>query len=348
MKKHLSLLLITMILMSCGKSNYVNISALEPAPVSMPNYIKKVGLINRSNPNEQDKILDVVDKVLSAEGRNMDEKAAIQGMMGLRDELMKNDKLQSIILIDDIRLQNTVFGNLPNPVSWARISEICQEYDLDALFVLEYFDTESKVTYSNREITTKNALGLEIPIIEHIATNQTLIKTGWRIYVPASSTIIDEFRVNTPVTTVGRGINPVEAAAAIIGRTEAVNRESYILGQRYAARIVPYWTTIRREYYVKGSDTFKVAKRRAQTGNWDGAGQLWFMETKNSKAKIAGRAWHNLAIISEIDGNLDEAINRASIAYEDFGIKHSLRYVNLLKNRQYRIERLRAQQSEIN
>lgn len=40
-----------------------------------------------------------------------------------------------------------------------------------------------------------------------------------------------------------------------------------------------------------------------------------------------------MAIISEINGDLDEAINWASKSYSDFNIKEGLQYVKILKSR---------------
>jgi hypothetical protein len=100
---------------------------------------------------------------------------------------------------------------------------------------------------------------------------------------------------------------------------------------------------VSRTYYVRGNDKFKAAKRRAQTGNWDGAAELWIQETKNPNAKIAGRAFYNMAIIQEIRGDMERAKGCAKQAYEDFGNKPALQYLNVLKNREKRLERLAYQ-----
>jgi hypothetical protein len=60
---------------------------------------------------------------------------------------------------------------------------------------------------------------------------------------------------------------------------------------------------------------------------------LWQAETSNPKRKIAGRACYNMAIISEINGDLDAAIDWAQKSYENYGIRLALTYVNILKNR---------------
>ena len=91
---------------------------------------------------------------------------------------------------------------------------------------------------------------------------------------------------------------------------------------------------------MKGSSNFKIATRKARTGNWTGAGELWLKETTNRKRKIAGRACYNMAILGEINGDLDAAIQWAQKAYENYNNKLALKYVSLLKNRKASNQRL--------
>jgi hypothetical protein len=126
------------------------------------------------------------------------------------------------------------------------------------------------------------------------------------------------------------------AIESIAGRKEAVMQTSSNLGHQYALRILPYRIRVKRDYYVRGTNNFEIAKRRAQTGNWDGAAELWEKEVSNSKLKVSGRACYNLAIINEINGDLDKAIEWASRSYTDTRNKLALRYVNTLK---YRVQR---------
>ena len=73
------------------------------------------------------------------------------------------------------------------------------------------------------------------------------------------------------ISSSGSGINPAVAASALIGRKEAVKDVGIQAGQAYAARILPYWIRVSRDYFVGGDDNFTTAKRKAQSGNWDGA-----------------------------------------------------------------------------
>jgi hypothetical protein len=62
--------------------------------------------------------------------------------------------------------------------------------------------------------------------------------------------------------------------------------------------------------------------------------------------KIAGRACYNMAIISEINGDLDKALGWAQKSYEDYNDKLAIRYVRILENRKYKIDVLKMQQEE--
>jgi hypothetical protein len=117
-------------------------------------------------------------------------------------------------------------------------------------------------------------------------------------------------------------------------------------GHIYALRLLPYRLRATRDYFVKGTNNFKIAKRRAQLGKWDEAAELWERETTNHKMKIAGRANYNMAIISEINGDLETAKSWAQKSYEDYNNKLGLRYVRILENRQYNNEVLKYQEQE--
>jgi len=330
-------LLVSIILCSCSSKNLLTISVTEPAPVYVPSNIRSVGIIDRSLPvDENEKKIDKIDKILSAEGKNLDKDGAHESIVGLFDELINSSKFYEVKIIDSIDVRSPGSGVFPSPLSWKTIERICYENNVDAIFVLSFYDTDTKIDYKAVPIEIDGPLGIKIPAVEHHAIIAALIKTGWRIYDPVNKFILDEYLVNENMVLTGAGINPVRAIEAIIGRKEAVLQVSNNIGHNYALRILPYKIRVARHYYVRGTNNFKIAKRRAQTGNWDGAAKLWDKEVLNLKRKVAGRACYNMAIINEINGDLDAAVEWASKSYTDYKNKMALRYLNVLK---YRIER---------
>ncbi len=194
------------------------------------------------------------------------------------------------------------------------------------------FDTETNIRYNAAPANINTHLG-NITAVEHEAKMLTKVQTGWIINDLQGRAIVDEYKMSDALTFSGRGINPVKAAASLVGRKEAVKRVSNNIGQNYATRLIPYYIRVTRDYYVKGNKNFKKGKRKARTGNWDGAAEIWLKETKNSKDKLAGRACLNMAIIEEMNGNLEKALEWAQKSYEDYNIKIARDYTKILNNR---------------
>ena len=341
--KSILALIISGVLYSCSSMNSLTIRVTEPAPVYLPSDIKSVGILNRSLPTEKNQKMDDMDKYLSAEGKNLDRDGAEATLIGLFDELKKNDRFQSLKIINEPAVKNPGMGIFPAPLSWAQVERICQENDVEAIFTLAFYDTDATVDVGANPVEIAAPLGIKIPALETRITMHTVIKTGWRIYDPINEIIQDEYIINENQISSGSGINPLNAAQAVIGRKEAVLQVSNSIGHNYAFRILPYSERVSREYFVKGTENFEVAKRRAQTGDWDGAAELWEKEISNPKEKVAGRAYYNMAIINEINGNLDVAVDWASKSYSDYKNKDALDYLNILKNRIERNEQLQAQ-----
>jgi hypothetical protein len=342
MKKYSITFLSLLILASC-KTDELYLNVLEPAPVDIPSYVKSIGVINRSIPTDETKVFDEIDKVFSLEGIDLDRDGALEAIRGLSDELLNNNRFTEVKILNDIDFRTSRLENFPTPLSWEIVGQICNETGTNALFSLEKFDTDTRVSYSANKVEINTPFG-SIPGIEHQADMETTVKTGWRIYDPGSRSILDEYADAESIVNSGRGINPLVAAKALTGRKQAVTEVSSKAGQNYAFRILPYKIRVNRDYFVKGSDNFKIARRKAQIGLWDEAGELWQKETENPDMKVAGRAIYNMAIISEINGNIDAALVWAQKAWGDYNVKLARDYVRILENRKYKTDVLKRQE----
>lgn len=333
-------------LSSCTSTNQLTMTAVEPAPVSIASDVQNIGIINRSLPSEGHKTIDQIDKILSIEGKNLDKHGAAAAVTSLRDELIAEGRFENIINIEDEAELQKGLGVLPATLTWDQVEAICDKYNVDVVFSLAFYDTDTKVDYKQTTIEQPNSFGVKLPIPGHEVTLKTLIKNGWRVYDPQSKLILDEYFFNENIVAVGSGINPIEAVKAIINRKEAVVEQSRNIGNAYARRIRPYKRRVTRNYFVKGTDNFVVAKRKAQTGDWDGAAKLWERELSHPDEKIAGRAHYNMAISNEINGNLDKALEFASKSYADYRNNDALRYLDILRYRQRQNRALNRQLSK--
>ena len=326
-------ILFALVTLSSCKTNLVYINVINPSPVTISNSTKNVGIIARTTPSPDNKTLNAIHQNVNGETLKLIQEASMESVRGLNDALTQNKRFDITKPIEDVKLTTPVSGIFPSPLSWIEVETICKDHGVDVLFVMEIFDSELKVVPINTPTKIENISDVLNTVTQAQVNIITTVKTGWRIYDPQKKYIIDEHPLYNNLTVVANAATIVNTTEALLGRKEAIKQEANRLGHVYAERIIPYWIKVTRDYYVKGNYDFKIATRKARTGNWDGAGELWLKQTESQKRKIAGRACYNMAILGEINGDLDTAIKWAQKAYENYNNKLALRYVNILKNR---------------
>ena len=329
MKKSAILLFACITLYSC-KTEEAYFNVTEPAPVTIPSYVKKIGILNRSIISDSNGARKAIDNVLSVKGASLDKDCSHECVRGLKDALVQSNIFQTIASLDSVNITNNAPGLFPSPLSWDQIAEICQENNVDALFVLELFHTNTKLNMLNSPTAIVSG---RVPVVAGGAAVSTTINTGWRIYDPQNRLILDEFPMSQGLTFSGSALNPVGTAATLMNHKEAVMGASYQIGQSYAVRVLPYTIRVCREFYIKGNMNFVMARRMADAGDWNKASDLWKNETLNPNPKLQARADYDMAIICEMNGDLDGAITWAKKAYETGGKRLALQYINQLEDR---------------
>lgn len=340
---YLGSILMILLLASCSATNRLTMNAVEPAPVFLSPDIKKVLIVNLSRPSESRELADQIDRILSAEGLKLDEKGAQAAVIALKESLIEDSRFQEVILADSVGIARNGLGVFPPALDAETVQELCRKYGADVLYALEFYDSNTLVSYAMTTRELPNSFGIKVKIPYHKVTLNTRILNGWRIYDPTQPGALDEWGFERAVIAVGEGPNPIRAVEAVMGRNAAVITESRDTGIEYAWRIRPVQTRIARDYFIRGTENFEIAKRRARTGDWDGAAQLWSADVSHPNSRVAGRACYNMAINSEINGRLGEALDWASRAYSDYNNREALRYTRLLQHRLAEQEELHRQ-----
>ena len=116
------------------------------------------------------------------EGKELDKKGSEIAVESLKSELEKTNRMEYVTIIDSVDFKQYGIDQFSNELSWEKINQICQQENLDAIYELSFYDTDSNISYKAVTSQVKNAFGIKVPIIEQEATVSTLIKWGWRIY----------------------------------------------------------------------------------------------------------------------------------------------------------------------
>ncbi len=333
-------------LTSCKSGmNSVSMQVMKPAPIFIPNHIQKVAVVNRTLASKENKTLGIIESVITGEGIYADREGAEDCLLGLRESLTRTNRF-SVYQPAGLNLKGTGTGVLASPMTWEDIQRICTENSVDAVIALDAFDSDSRIDLSSGPVNTKDAKGNPITITEHNAYLKMNVTTGWSVYDPKERRVIDEFRSVDDLGFNSKGANAIVATAGLPAKRDAAKKTGYRAGQLYGNRISPSWITVSRGYYSKINDNFKLAKKKVQYKDWDGAAEIWKKEALNPDKKIAGMACYNMAVAAEVNGNLDAAMEWATKSYKQFENFKGASYMSILQGRINDVQRLNDQMSK--
>jgi len=322
-----------LLLASCGVTHQVAVQTIAPAKVDLSSGIRRIGIINESIVREIDQETGELEAWVRHSDKNISEAAKGAALMGLFNELIHDTRFDSILVLEresDLKLSDQeINGTIP----WEHMEKICNKYNVDALFALAFHETDTKISLRKTKMEKRNLLRERVQTKGHEITLETLIENGWRIYDPFNKTIVDEITLKNQLVSKAKGEDPLEAFQAIEDRRDSVLSFSAKTGSNFGSRLQPHKQTISRPYFVKGSDNLQKANEMAEVEDWQGAAALWKLDMAHSKPKVRSRAYYNMAVINEVHGDLNSALEMATKSNEVHESKMTKQYVLTLNDR---------------
>jgi hypothetical protein len=292
-----------------------------PSAIDLPADIVRVALIDRSNSESE--VVNLFEKGLLSSITGNSDRISKYCLDGIFNQLKEGETLKPLITGIIEKRKGTAL-DLPRPMQWFEIENICEKFNADAVISLEIFSKQN---------------------IENVAE----VKVGFRIYDPGNKRILDEFQY---FHGIGKGGSiphgePGSLAINALNSDDAMKQASYIAGTIYGKRISPFWVRVERKYFKKSKRDPKMAEgsRMMEVNDWDAAMQAFSLAIEHGHPKTKGRASLNLAIVYEITGNLEKAFQTAQDGWGKYGNKKARAYSNILQQRLNEIALLTKQES---
>lgn len=330
---------------SCVPTSSTQLQVVKPAEISVSQQIIKLGIVDRSHPDKKGKTLNVLEGLVSGEGIYEDKYSVTEAIGGFVSGLSKSQRFTSF-QIQNVNLTNNGSSYFSPILDWNLVKELCLKNGVDALVVLEIFDTDKNMRWSNESRTvTKNGIS-QNEIIQVVQSTIT-VTTGWRIYDPSTQSVIDEYRFSDSKTNTGKGLTNMEAENSLQSSSSVVSALARANGERYALHIAPTPIMVNRTYYTGGDAKMKLANEQIKLKNYNDALKLYEQVfEKAEKIKVRARAAHNIAMVHEVLGDVDKAIEWAQKAV-DLGNKSSKYYLQTLTQRKEDDAKAKEQMNEI-
>lgn len=321
MKKNIFPILIVALLVSSCSASRISFNVLAPAPLYIPNSIQSIAIIDRSLPENSD--LNKLEGILTGEGREQDRLSTQFVIDGLQNSLSTSDRYQ-VNRTNELMVGSGAGFLFPEPLGWDVIQSLCEKFDVDAIVSLETYDSDFIISSASK------GDGL----LDIRAGGKATVNCGFRMYYPGIGSIVDEFHFSHAMDWQAGG-SVLAAAGAILNKNKAIHETSFNAGIMYGQRITPSWLRANRDYFKKSKKCPELDEgaRMMQLNDWDKAIVALELALERGNRKDRGRASHNLAVVYEILGELEQAKEFTTMAWGRYKEKKSRDYGYILTRR---------------
>lgn len=321
----LPLLLALISLTSCKLTDSlktIRIEIMKPVDFAIPENVKTVAIFKRDFKNYTRSVDDLCKSNFVCDTMLNNEELSNCCVDGLTSFFEKEAYFQKVSNYRDS------LNNRPeDPYLMQKSSDLIEMTKADALIFLDLFQFENGV-YSFFD-----------------GTFRTRAVLSWTI----------TYRGNTSSPTIYNQIDTLFFSKSQFKDIQQKNPHSQQiykdasnhLGKCFGTKIIPSWVPVERIYYQSKNSEMLKAEKYAISKDWLKAGEIWNRQTKNINEEIAAKACYNMALVCEMEGKYDLAIewlnHKVLTKYNEPYEVNCEQYIRVLTLRKYEIEKLEKQ-----
>jgi hypothetical protein len=307
----------------------IEVAVLPEYPISED--IQSLALLNRSmtrnfsdnNPDTLERIL--VNNKMLMDTVFLDSIASDTVIRVAARALFKSGRFDAVIPKERniARPENT---ELANPLKIGFINEICTDFKVDAVLVLENFAEKIDTRYYLRP-------GEGSFFDEYSAVSDVLYKSEWRLYRPDENKPVLRFQMCDSIFWKANSYSLEELYSRMPRTKEAIIGGGIAAGLKMAAYISPKWISQNRFYFLTGKQEIDSAAGLIKNNKWEEATVAWSKYTTVKSKVTRSKIEFNLALASEMTGNIDLAVEWALKSFKTRYTKAVEVYLKTLDNK---------------
>lgn len=293
---------------SCTQLLYTSLDVLRPAKIEFNVNANDLIVVNNtvvqpSNYGHKSVLLNDKRSDMSVSTDSL----AIYCLSSMTEELEGKDFFSSIqVLPNTINKSNEFFR--PDKLSDDTVKAICKSKRANVVLSLDNIKVNDDLNeyYLEESNTFLNSLEVKY-------------ETSWSIHYPTGSqvkyiTFKDTLYWETESTVRKKALMdmPKREDVLIDGALE--------IGRKCVNRFIPYWEKVDRYFFSSENKLMKQAMDSVSVKNWKSAIETWTsVYSKSTNGLIQAQAANNIAIAYEITGDIDKALQYATISFYSFG-----------------------------
>ena len=310
------LFFLTGIALTSCKSNYaiITIENMQHAKEELSPDIQSITLMNRSmnsqfrNYNEDSLQMYFYRKGFQLSNIVLDSTAADTTLKALAELMFESGRYDMVIPLERNFKRKISFGTLPDTLRPDQVREICTNFKTDALMVMERYVTKVMADYSEERYMDAAAGHSS----SYNATLDLKYNASFRIYKPGAKTLVKEIELSDTIYWESADYTQERLFSKLPSVKQALINAGIKVALDVDSKLSPSWVSEKRGYFLfKNKDD--QGQQFMNENKYDEAGKYWEEMAKSINKKIRSKAEYNLALINELNGDIDKAL--------EFGLK---------------------------
>ena len=223
----------------------------------------------------------------------LDSLVADTTLRALGELLFESTRYDVVIPLERNLYRQLSYSQTPEPLSWKEVEDICNQYNTDALVVLENSAISIQTEYSGgsfREAKIKNEYRMH-----------------WRLYYPKSQIILadvihsenfDWSNADYDLYNLFQGLPRVYDATIFTALQASI---------RFSDLIAPRWEKERRFYYAVRKSEIDLSEKFIENNDWEGALNNWLKYVDSGPKSRRSKVMLNVGLAYEMLGDTKEA-----------------------------------------
>lgn len=305
---------------ACSPFASIQLSVLEPAEITIPKDIKSVTLAP---------LIDVekmpVEEFSELDNLRFNEEnyypLLLETLTGAAETMDNSPKYSRIVIREDIIPQMS--DSVITTNEWTDLIRICKEDSTDAIMVM----TNPKFTDVIDVAVSDFGFGCEA----YYVINSSI---AWFVFYPKELKLIDSTTIRDMLDWHRYEITCDYAMSLLPEIPDLIGNACFMAGYKYGKKIAPMWNSkIKRNYYKRGHPKIREGYYYMINDNYIYAAELYRGVSDHKRKKVASRAGFNLALINEMNDNLESAREWAEISNSLIVDPNTEKYIKVLDKR---------------
>ena len=304
--KGLLFIYLCLAVLSCSSIKIIDIQVAALPEYPIADDIQSLVLLNRGINMQFSNIqTDSLEKILINRRMSLEavfrDSTAADTIIRVAAQAIFNSGRFDVVIPKEPNIVRYDYDDIANPLDSSDINNICREFNVDAVLILESFA---------EHLATKYYFKPEYGSYGNVYSAATDIgyNSQWRLYRSGDHRGAYRFQVNDSIFWEASNHSLPELYEQMPRTKEALIGGGIDSGLKMAGFICPNWLNQPRFYFATGKKEIDSAIPYMKENKWEEAATIWSKFSSIKSKRIRSEVEFNLALAAEMKGNLDLAI----------------------------------------